>query len=265
MSRAEGFAAVPNWMIRDRQVPRNAILVYASLSSRAGMGAIFPSQATIAEESGLSERTVRTMLKSLEEIGVVERRVRRGVEGKSTSRTDAYTLHPNGRDEGPATVAGRSKGPANGGQGSGNQAQVAPLIEVDREEVDRDTSNGFAVLPTTSNDVVRLCDLLAEAVRANGHKVGVVGQTWHAACDRLIRLDGYTPHQVEWIIRWATSDEFWAANIRSMPTLREKFSTLVAQAKRKASRSQAPAERAASVIELGRRLQAEDEAAGRAS
>lgn len=139
MSRAEGFAAVPNWMIRDRRVPRNAILVYASLSSRAGMGAIFPSQATIAEESGLSERTVRTMLKSLEEIGVVERRVRRGVEGKSTARTDAYTLHPNGRDEEPATVAGRSKGPANGGQGTGNQAQVVPLIEVDREEVDRDT------------------------------------------------------------------------------------------------------------------------------
>ncbi len=97
------------------------------------------------------------------------------------------------------------------------------------------------------------------------HKVGIVGQTWHAACDRLIRLDGYTPQQVEWMIGWATSDEFWAANIRSMPTLREKFSTLVAQAKRKAGKAQAPAERAASVIELGRRLQAEDEAAGRAS
>lgn len=139
MSRAEGFAAVPNWMIRDRSVPRNAILVYASLSSRAGMGAIFPSQATIAEESGLSERTVRTMLKSLEEIGVIERRVRRGGEGQSTSKTDAYTLHPNGHTEEPADVAGRSKGPANGGQGTGNQAHSTPLIEVDREEVDRDT------------------------------------------------------------------------------------------------------------------------------
>lgn len=81
-----------------------------------------------------------------------------------------------------------------------------------------------------SDDVHRLCDLLAELVRANGHKVGTVGTTWHQACDRLIRLDGYTPEQIEWIARWATTDEFWAGNIRSMSTLRDKFSTLKARA-----------------------------------
>ena len=149
MSRAEGFAAVPNWMIRDRSVPRNAILVYASLSSRAGMGAIFPSQVTIAEESGLSERTVRTMLGHLEQIGVVERRSRRGGEGHQTAKTDAYTLHPNGRTEAPADVAGSPKRPANGSQATGNQQQITPLIEVDREEVDRDTREG-ALIPVLS-------------------------------------------------------------------------------------------------------------------
>ncbi|ONI65657.1 hypothetical protein CSIV_05100 [Microbacterium sp. CSI-V] len=127
------------------------------------------------------------------------------------------------------------------------------------------TSDVVDVLPTSESEVVRLSNMLADAVRANGHKVSVVGQTWWSACDRLMRLDGYSAEQIEWMIRWSTSDEFWSANIRSMSTLRDKFSTLVAQAKRKASRAPAPAERAASVIELGRRLQAEDEAAGRAS
>lgn len=84
--------------------------------------------------------------------------------------------------------------------------------------------------PRFSEDVTRLSDLLAELVTANGHKAGKVGQQWHQACDRLMRLDGYTPEQVEWIIRWATANEFWSANIRSMGTLREKFSTLKAQA-----------------------------------
>ena len=83
--------------------------------------------------------------------------------------------------------------------------------------------------PRFSEDVTRLSDLLAELVTANGHK-GKVGHQWHQACDRLMRLDGYTPEQVEWIIRWATANEFWSANIRSMSTLREKFSTLKAQA-----------------------------------
>ncbi|MGX5770802.1 hypothetical protein ACWKWN_08630 [Microbacterium trichothecenolyticum] len=116
----------------------------------------------------------------------------------------------------------------------------------------------------TSDEVVRLCELLAELVRANGHKVDTVGKTWHQSCDRLMRLDGYSVEQIEWMVRWSTSDEFWSANIRSMPTLREKFSQLVAHAKRDAAKRQrtAPAERAASVVDIGRRL---DQTAGRAS
>ncbi|ALJ20398.1 helix-turn-helix domain-containing protein [Microbacterium sp. No. 7] len=137
MSRAEGFAAVPNWMIREKSVPRSAILVYASLSSRAGMGSIFPSQAKIAEESGLSERTVRRMMKHLEDLGVIDRHSRRGSEGRATSKTDGYTLHPNGRFEGSGNLSGRSKGPDTEGQATGQEQQWAPLIEVDREEVDK--------------------------------------------------------------------------------------------------------------------------------
>lgn len=79
--------------------------------------------------------------------------------------------------------------------------------------------------------VYGLCELLADGVRANGHKVGTVGKQWWSACDRLMRLDGYTAEQIEWLIRWTLRDEFWAANIRSMSKFREKFSTLKAQAK----------------------------------
>lgn len=86
-------------------------------------------------------------------------------------------------------------------------------------------------------DVYRLCDLLAELVRANGHKVDTVGVSWWRSCERLMRLDGYTSQQIEWIIRWATSDEFWLTNIRSMSKLREKFQTLVLQSQRKRQES----------------------------
>lgn len=137
MARAEGFAAVPTWMIRDRKVPRNAVLVYASLSSRAGLGVIYPSQTTIAEESGLSERTVRTMLTELERLGVVTRE-RRKVPGVRRA-TDAYSLHPNGL---PATSAASSDLPAdlpaNGPRSTGNEQQATPSIEVENVEVDRD-------------------------------------------------------------------------------------------------------------------------------
>ncbi|MFJ4107909.1 hypothetical protein [Oerskovia enterophila] len=106
------------------------------------------------------------------------------------------------------------------------------IAEKSREEEKRDSTSDADATDggSFSDDVHRLCDLLAELIRANGHKVGTVGTTWHQACDRLIRLDGYTPEQIEWIARWATTDEFWAGNIRSMSTLRDKFSTLKARA-----------------------------------
>ncbi|WP_449278023.1 helix-turn-helix domain-containing protein [Leucobacter sp. GX24907] len=128
---AEGFAAVPTWMIREKRVPRNAILVYASLSSRAGLREIYPSQATIAEEAGLSERTVRTMLKELEALGVVSRE--RRTSGGSRRATDGYRLHPTGL---PANSAGSSDLPATESRSTGNDQQSIPLIEVDRDEVD---------------------------------------------------------------------------------------------------------------------------------
>ncbi len=83
-----------------------------------------------------------------------------------------------------------------------------------------------------SPEVVELCDHLAAKVRQNGHK-GTVGKLWHRACRLLIEADGHSPDQVRKAIDWATADPFWSANIQSMPKLREKYSTLQAQAVRK--------------------------------
>lgn len=123
MSRAEGFAAIPNWMIRDKEVSRRAVLVYASLASRSGLGGIFPSQSTIADEAGVSERTARTALAELVELGAIDR-VRRTDE-KGHRLPDGYVLQPNGL---PATLAARASLPA---IPTGNQPQPTPLIEVE--------------------------------------------------------------------------------------------------------------------------------------
>lgn len=138
MSKVEGFAAVPTWMIRDKSMPRNAILVYASLSSRSGYGNIFPSQVTIAEECGLSDRTVRKMLGALEERGVIERR-RRTTKGKKRV-TDGYTLHPNGPADLAEDFSGGSDLPETEPASTGNNEQCVPLIEIDKEEIDKDLS-----------------------------------------------------------------------------------------------------------------------------
>lgn len=134
------------------------------------------------------------------------------------------------------------------------------------------STNSTLLTPSTSDaeasdseefdpEVHRLCDLLAELVRGNGHKVDTVGLSWWRACERLMRIDGRTPEQIEWIIRWATANEFWLANIRSMPKLREKFQTLVLQSQRKQAAPQQQSKSAAA-HDFVSRLEAMDEAQG---
>ena len=126
---------------------------------------------------------------------------------------------------------------------------------------DADASDGEE---TFSDEVKKLSTDLGALVKANGHPVGVIGVTWWRACERLIRIDGYTPEQIDWVMRWATANEFWSSNIRSMPKLREKFSELKARAlaenARKSNEAErpkrrqfgpTPEERAAAVIALG--------------
>lgn len=141
MSRAEGFAAVPTWMIRDTRVSVHAIAVFASLASRAGFEEIHPSQATLAAEARCSERKVRDALNELEELGVIRRERRKNTAGRASN---GYTLHPNGRPpQVPASPAGTylvpartAEVPARGAAGSGTSEQITPLIEVENLEVD---------------------------------------------------------------------------------------------------------------------------------
>lgn len=114
---------------------------------------------------------------------------------------------------------------------------------------------------TPRTDVEGLCTLLADLIEANGVKRPRVTKRWRDAARLLLDRDGYTVEQVQWMARWATSHEFWRANVLSMPTLREKFDQLKLQAMAGRSKSdrRSPAEDAAATVALGERMQAEQD------
>lgn len=80
--------------------------------------------------------------------------------------------------------------------------------------------------------VERLCALLADLYQELGNKrPNPFQKSWYTSMRLLLTKDGaeetgYTPGQVEAIIRWALNDEFWQTNIRSAPTLRKQFDQL---------------------------------------
>ncbi|MGX6402801.1 hypothetical protein [Dermabacter hominis] len=97
-------------------------------------------------------------------------------------------------------------------------------------------------------EVEHLCTLLADLVEANGAKRPTVTKKWRDAARLMIDRDGHTVEQIEWLILWAQRDEFWRANILSMPKFREKFDQLKLKAMREnANRRPSLAEQAAAI------------------
>lgn len=91
---------------------------------------------------------------------------------------------------------------------------------------------------TSSPDALRLSGLLADLVLKNnpkhsklsngGRESTVVG--WAQDIDKLVRIDGQAPREVEQVITWCQSDGFWKANILSGAKLREKWNQLSVKA-----------------------------------
>jgi hypothetical protein len=99
---------------------------------------------------------------------------------------------------------------------------MAPEVTIIKAKVDDEPSE----------DVVRLCTLLADLYHGNGNTRPNPNQkAWYRDMRLLLTKDGpegtgWAPDRVETIIRWALADSFWQDNIRSVPKLRKQFDVL---------------------------------------
>ena len=84
----QGFTQVPNFILTKKDVSVGAKLAYAMLLKYAwDNDACFPGQLKLAEDIGAGERSIRTYLKELETVGILE------IEQRGLGRTNLYRLH----------------------------------------------------------------------------------------------------------------------------------------------------------------------------
>lgn len=102
---AKGFTQVPNFLLKSRHLSAGDKLAYAMLLSYAWQkDSCFPGQETLAKDLGLSDRSVRTHLKSLERRGLLN--IRRRGQG----RTNIYELSLRPRDISPTPDRKKTSG-----------------------------------------------------------------------------------------------------------------------------------------------------------
>lgn len=188
------------------------------LAEYAGETWLYMTDAELGDETGMSADQVYRARNSLKRRGVLasaSTKVHRRKVTLVRPTVDSARSRPSHREVAESDSA-RSRNP--------------PSIENHVEEEPKpSSSDAFGA------DVERLCSLLADLVEGNGSKRPAITKAWRVACDRLIRLDGRAPDQVERAIRWCQADEFWRANVLSMPTLRRQYDRLRLAAQRERS------------------------------
>lgn len=230
---------VMSWVWDHSRAKGNDRLVLLAIADSAGHDGrdAWPSVATLAEKCQVSERTVQRSIKALAKLGELVIHVQAGGDERvrSDRRPNRYTVVMHGvansrpAENGVTEEAGRGVDLSEAGRQS-VQDGVTPVTPKPSSEPSSEPSStrGDDVAETeVSDDVLRLCGLLADLMVENGCRRPSVTKTgWLEPMRLLIEKDGIEPDRVERAIRWCQRDEFWRANILSPKKLREKFDTL---------------------------------------
>ena len=183
---------------------------------------MFYSRRRLADRVGITTRALSDNLKRLESRGLLRREERVKENGGRTSSVIWLLLGEEDSSHPP--------------QEDSSHPPLKPASHL--ETLRKETTEDLKDLPITSDiakngrpDVLRLCDLLADAIAAQGvgRRPNPHTKGWHESCRRLLDLDGATERQVEYAIGWVTKHVFWASVIRSMPKLREKWGSVALQ------------------------------------
>ena len=245
------------WAFR-QDLPMTQKFVLVALADYADeRGECFPKHETTAARTGANVRTVQRAIAALMEAGFMDMDHQYRDDGRF--RSNRYRLNlsrdvprhgatptPAESHQHPGTVPplprqrvtntpaeSRSKNPHRTPKGT-----PRGTVSADAATADRDSGED-----QPREDVDGLCELLADCIAGNGSKRPTITRRWRDAARLLLDRDGRTVEQVAWIIRWSQADDFWRANVLSMPKLREKFDTLRLQAQRDSLQTTSPRER----------------------
>lgn len=118
----------------------------------------------------------------------------------------------------------------------GKGTSLSPIRESETETSEPSAKADVMARP----EVEELCLLLADKIEANGYKRPTITKQWRTDCRLMIDKEDRPPENIRKAIEWATNDEFWRPNIRSMAKLREHYDVMRDRARQEQHRSKHP-------------------------
>lgn len=212
--------------------------VYNSLCRHAEFNSqkAFPSERLIAEEHGITERCVRNEIKKLKYVNIINIKKERSSNGQWLNNT--YFLLDKSEWKKPEELKDPWWNQRNL-KSSPEEPDVitrgteSALKDTNKKDTNKKDNKSLVERVNYSKSDVVLTELLYSLVKENypflKEKNNV--EKDYAEMNRLSRIDGFNYKQIEFIIKWATHDDFWKQNIRSVLKLRKQFESLLIKAK----------------------------------
>ena len=128
-----GFTQIPNAILRRPDVTPGAKLTYMALLSYAWQkGSCFPGQDTLADDLGVSKRSVVTYLQQLQETGLLH------VKRRALGQTNVYTLprFPSGASQGFTARSAESAQEEDSGRLREKKIQIKKTKNIRMRETD---------------------------------------------------------------------------------------------------------------------------------
>lgn len=252
ITQAYYFGKTPRGLLRDRNISLRAKVLYALLDDYANRQnrESFPGRQALADDLGCSRNTVTVAMRELESHGWIKR-VARYDSTRRAQKSNLIQLFDKGRQPAPPPHSGElgwvieANNPPSLSTMTHEEEPIEeepveedpPLVtETAREEgAARGGGSGSAVAAQTREDVSEVLDYLDAALARNEVKLPKRNKSNVNAARLLLDRDGRSVDQVKRAIDFATTDEFWRANILSMSKLRDKYDTLRLRAQSKRS------------------------------
>ena len=197
-------------------------------------GSFVSSISKLSEETGLTERKVRTALEHLKTTGEVT--------SKSSSKFTVFTIKNyccyqstdtqndkqatgdrQASDRRPTTIEEGKKE---------KRKEIKDIVDTPR----RKTAGIATEFPPESFEMQCVNSLVQSCLRQfPGAKVPATAaekSEWCVHVERMKRLDGRSEADIQEALQFVIQDPFWQTNVRSTKKLREKFETLLLQARR---------------------------------
>lgn len=231
------YAIIPASVRYDNKLIPSAKLLYGEITALSNeKGYCWASNDYFAKLYDVSKTTIKSWLKSLEDNGHINRRVRYRPGTKEIEIRWISICTP--RQENLPTPVGNPTDPRQENLPT-PRSEICPdsitsfnntINNTNKEEVETSpvkySTEHFTLASKLKNNLMN--DFPKEMKKANLEKWADVIRLMEEKDDRTIK-------QIEYVINWLPSSEFWFGNIRSAKKLREKFDSLKFEIKKETS------------------------------